>query len=63
MDVPWPNQFERIKHSLKAGIDDVAYISPPKFLQRDVKIKIAKRHPPDEWHPLLIKECRTPKGF
>ena len=62
VDVSWPNQFERIRHSLKAGIDDVAYISPPKFLQPDVKIKISKRHPPGERHPLLVKEYRTPKG-
>ena len=39
VDVPWPNQFERIKHSLKAGIDDVAYISPPKFLQGMLRLR------------------------
>jgi len=39
VDVPWPNQFERIKHSPKAGIDDVAYMSPPKFLQGMLRLR------------------------
>jgi len=61
-DLPWPNQFERVKHALKIGIDDVVYINPPRLLNKDVKVRIRKVHPPMERYPLLIKEYKTPKG-
>jgi len=62
-DIPWPNQFECIKQSLKLGVDDVVSINPSTSLQQDVKIRLRKEHPTTERYPLLIKEYETPKGI
>lgn len=58
----WSDQFSRVKHALKLGLDDTVGFVPQLPLNPEVRVKSRKIMLPREKYPVLVKEYETPKG-